>query len=130
MTLLNQIYKCPICGNIIEVAHSANGTLVCCGQEMQLQEEKASHQEFSLEKHVPIIEKTENGIKIKIGSIIHPMEESHYIEFIEILTSDNKIGRKYLKPGENPEVEFNTNSEILEVREYCNLHGLWVNKIK
>jgi len=130
MTLLNQIYKCPICGNIVEVVHSANGNLVCCGQEMQLQEEKTSHQEFSLEKHVPIIEKTENGIKIKIGSIAHPMEESHYIEFIEILTSDNKIGRKYLKPGENPEVEFNTNSEILEVREYCNLHGLWVNKIK
>lgn len=129
MTQLNQVYRCLICGNIVEVNHAAGGELVCCGQPMQLQEEKSEHQEFSMEKHVPQIEKTENGFIIKIGSIAHPMEESHYIEFIEIFTADGKVGKKFLKPGDLPQVEFNTKSEIIYVREYCNLHGLWIKKI-
>jgi len=122
---LNQIYKCPICGNIVEVTHVGGGELVCCGQPMQLLEEKTQHAEFSMEKHVPVIEKTEKGIKVLVGSIPHPMEEAHYIEFIEIITRDGKVGRKYLKPGDLPEAYFNTESEVLYVREYCNLHGLW-----
>ena len=126
---INQIYRCPICGNIVEITHAGGGQLVCCGQPMELLEEKTQHQEFSMEKHVPIIEKTEKGIKVTVGSIPHPMEESHYIEFIEIITKDGKIGRKFLKPGDVPVVYFNTESEILYAREYCNLHGLWINKI-
>ncbi len=129
MTQLNQVYRCAICGNIIEVVHAAGGELVCCGHVMELQEEKTEHQEFSTEKHIPQIEKTENGYKIKIGSIAHPMEDAHYIEFVEIFTKDGKVGKKFLKPGDLPEVEFNTKSEIILVREYCNIHGLWIKKI-
>lgn len=129
MNALNQIYKCPICGNIIEIVHAGGGQIVCCNQPMELQKEKTDHEEFSTEKHVPQIEKTENGFKIKIGSIAHPMEENHYIEFVEIFTSDGKVGRKFLKPGELPEVEFNTKSQILKIREYCNIHGLWIKEI-
>lgn len=126
---INQIYRCSICGNIVEVTHVGGGQLVCCGKPMELLEEKTEHQEFSMEKHVPVIEKTEKGIKVKVGSIPHPMEESHYIEFIEVVTDDGKIGRKFLKPGDAPEAYFNTESKVVLLREYCNLHGLWVNKI-
>jgi len=125
MITLNEIYKCAICGNIVEVVHAGAGQLVCCGQAMNKMGEKNSDPEISLEKHVPVIKKTETGIKVKVGSIAHPMEEAHYIEWVEILTDDGKLGRKYLKPGEAPEAEFFTPKEIVEVRAYCNLHGLW-----
>lgn len=125
MTTLNQIYKCPICGNIVEVLHTGAGQLVCCGEPMQLIEEKSSDPEISIEKHLPVIEKVDDSTVIKIGSIPHPMEEKHYIEWIEILTKDGKVGRKYLSPGDLPEADFFTKSEIKEARAYCNLHGLW-----
>lgn len=122
MTEQKQIYKCAICGNIVEVLHTGAGTLVCCGQDMQLLEENTV--EASLEKHVPVIEKTEKGVIVKVGSVAHPMEEAHYIEWIEIQTA-NKSGKKFLKPGDKPEAEFFTSEEILFARAYCNLHGLW-----
>ena len=123
MTKLNQIYKCSVCGNIVEVVHTGVGTLVCCGKDMILQEENTV--DASKEKHVPVIEETENGIKVKIGSVPHPMETEHYIEWIEIINGD-KAARHFLKPGDAPEAEFKIKkSEGLIVREYCNLHGLW-----
>jgi len=117
-----QIYKCNICGNIVEVLHVGGGELVCCGQPMQLLEEKTEDE--GKEKHVPVIEKTENGIKVKVGSVPHPMEENHYIEWIEVITNSD-VYRKFLKPGDLPEAEFNIKDEQITVRIYCNLHGLW-----
>ncbi len=132
MTELNQIYKCNKCGNIVEVLHVGGGQLVCCGGPMELLAEKTEDQ--GKEKHVPVIEKTEKGYKVKIGSIPHPMEEAHYIEWIEII-ADGKICRKFLKPGEasadakaladKPEAEFYIEAENVTAREYCNVHGLW-----
>ena len=117
----NQIYKCATCGNIVEVVHVGGGTLVCCGQPMVLQTENTV--DAALEKHVPVIEKIEGGVKVKIGSVPHPMEESHYIEWIEVMAGD-KVLRKYLNPGDAPEAEFEIEGEVT-AREYCNLHGLW-----
>lgn len=122
MTELNQIYKCNICGNIVEVLHTGVGQLVCCGQPMELLKEKT--EDVGQEKHVPVIEKTETGIKVKVGSIPHPMEEKHFIEWIEIMT-DGKVYRKFLKPGVTPEAEFKINADNIQAREYCNIHGLW-----
>ncbi len=119
---INHIYKCNVCGNIVEVAHAGGGTLVCCGQEMRLLQENTV--DASLEKHVPIIEKTETGIKVKVGSQEHPMNQEHYIEFIEVL-ADNKSYKKFLKPGDKPEAEFCLQAQEIVAREYCNLHGLW-----
>jgi len=125
MTQKNQIWKCNICGNIIEVLHEGADALICCGQPMNLQEEKTTEQEGN-EKHTPIIERTENGIKVKIGSVEHPMTEEHYIEWIEII-SDDKSQKKFLKSGDKPEAEFNTTSKNVVARTYCNLHGLWMS---
>ena len=122
MTELKQVYKCSICGNIVEVLHAGIGELVCCGEPMELLKEKTD--ETGNEKHVPVIEKTETGIKVKVGSIPHPMEEKHYIEWIEII-ADGISYRKFLKPGEKPEVEFEIKAEKIEAREYCSIHGLW-----
>jgi superoxide reductase len=125
MTQINQIYKCNICGNIVEVTHSGEGELVCCGQPMELQTAKTEDEGH--EKHVPVIEKTDKGIKVKIGSIPHPMEESHYIEWIEII-ADGKVFRKQLKPDDQPEAEFCIQADQIQAREYCNIHGLWQSK--
>jgi len=125
MTQLNQIYKCDLCGNIVEVIHAGGGQLVCCGQPMTLQTENTV--EASKEKHIPVIEKLENEILIKVGSIEHPMEEKHYIEWIELQTT-RYIYRKYLKSGEKPEAVFKTNEVIVCARAYCNIHGLWKTK--
>lgn len=122
MTKLRQVYKCNVCGNITEVLHEGVGELVCCGQPMQLQEEKT--EDVGNEKHVPVIEKTENSILVKIGSVPHPMEEKHYIEWIELI-ADGAVYRKFLKPGDKPEAEFCTSAEKITAREYCNIHGLW-----
>ncbi len=122
MTELRQIYKCDICGNIVEVVHNSGGTLVCCGQNMTLKEENT--QEAAVEKHIPVSEKIQGGIKVKVGAVEHPSLEEHHIEFIEVHT-ENKVYRKFLKPGEKPEAEFKIEEEVLFVREYCNLHGLW-----
>jgi len=125
MTELNQIYKCNVCGNMTEVVHASGGTLVCCGQPMQLMKENTT--DASLEKHVPVLEKTKDGFKVKIGSIPHPMEEKHYIEWIEVI-GDGKVRRKYLKPGDAPEWDVCCMTKDTIVREYCNLHGLWAKK--
>lgn len=125
MTELNQVYKCALCGNIVEVTHASGGQLVCCGQPMTLQIENTV--EASKEKHIPVIEKLGNEVLIKVGSVEHPMEEKHYIEWIELLTP-TCIYRKYLKPGEKPEAVFKTTEDIICVREYCNVHGLWKTK--
>lgn len=126
MTQVKQVYKCSVCGNMVEVLHAGGGTLVCCGKPMTLMEENTV--DASKEKHVPVIEKTANGVKVKVGSVPHPMEEKHYIEWIELI-ADGVIYRKHLKPGDAPEAEFPvTNAQTLEAREYCNLHGLWYTK--
>lgn len=122
MAKLNQIYKCSICGNIIEVVHPAAGNLACCDKDMDLQEENTV--EASLEKHVPVVERVENGYKVSVGSIPHPMSEEHYIEWIEIL-ADEKIYRKNLRPGDEPMAEFCIKADSVMARAYCNLHGLW-----
>ena len=122
MTELSQIYKCNVCGNIVEVIHTGAGDLVCCGQPMELQKEKT--EEEGLEKHVPVIEKTEAGVKVKVGSEPHPMEEKHFIEWIQVL-ADGKLYRRFLKPGDRPEAEFRVKAEKIVAREYCNVHGLW-----
>jgi len=122
MTELKQVYKCNICGNIVEVLHTGIGELVCCGEPMELLKEKAD--ETGNEKHVPVIEKIETEIKVKVGSIPHPMEEKHYIEWIEIV-ADGISYRKFLEPGDKPEAEFEIKAGKIEAREYCSIHGLW-----
>ncbi len=122
MAQLNEIYKCRTCGNIVEVVHAGAGDLVCCGQPMQLQ--KANTVDAAREKHVPVIEPTATGVKVKVGSVPHPMTEEHYIEWIEVMAA-GKVDRKYLKAGDKPEAEFNLVAEQVVARAYCNLHGLW-----
>jgi superoxide reductase len=123
MTNNLEIYKCSICGNIVEILDAKGGTLVCCGQPMNIQKEN-SNDKASVEKHVPVIEKTKNGYKVKIGSVEHPMLPEHYIQFIE-LVADKKSYIKFLEPGQKPEAEFCISAEKVIVREFCNLHGLW-----
>ncbi len=125
MTKLNEVYKCNICGNIVELVHAGAGELVCCGQPMELKKEKDTDE--GNEKHVPVIEKTEKGVKVKVGSVPHPMEDAHHIEWIEVV-ADGKVYRKYLKPNQAPEAEFCIKAENISAREYCNLHGLWKSK--
>lgn len=122
MTQRSQIYKCEICGNIVDVVHAGAGQLVCCGQPMKLLTENTV--DASREKHVPVVEKTADGIKVKVGSVPHPMEEKHYIEWIEII-ADGKVYRQFLKPGEKPEAVFKISAASITTREYCNIHGLW-----
>ena len=125
MVKLKQIYRCNVCGNIVEVVHASGGELVCCGQPMELLTEKL--QDTGNEKHVPVIEKTATGVKVKVGSIPHPMEDKHYIEWIE-LHADDAVYRKFLKPMDKPEVEFCVIAKKLSARDYCNIHGLWKSK--
>ncbi|KPL03214.1 MAG: hypothetical protein AMJ90_03625 [candidate division Zixibacteria bacterium SM23_73_2] len=126
MTERYQVYKCEICGNIVEVLHQGQGQLVCCNKPMILMEEKT--EDKGMEKHVPVIESTEAGIKVKVGSVPHPMEDKHYIEWVEIQTQKGAF-RKFLNPGESPEAEFKIADDILKAREYCNVHGLWIKKL-
>lgn len=125
MTELKQVYKCEVCGNIVEVVHGAGGTLVCCNQPMKLKVENTT--EAATEKHIPVIEKVDGGVLVKVGSVEHPMLDNHYIEWIEVHT-ENNVYRKFLKPGEKPEAFFKLDEEVLFAREYCNLHGLWTEK--
>jgi superoxide reductase len=122
MIAQKQVYRCSVCGNIVEVLHVGGGQLVCCGKPMELQTEKT--QDTGAEKHVPVVEKTETGVKVKVGSMAHPMEEGHYIEWIEII-ADGASYRKFLKPGQVPEAEFCIKADKIEAREYCIIHGLW-----
>ncbi len=117
-----EVYKCEACGNIVEVIHGGGGELVCCGEAMQLLVENTV--DAAKEKHVPVIEQVDGGVKVKVGDVAHPMEEKHYIEWIEIIDGD-KADRQFLNPGEAPEAVFKTSSANVTAREYCNLHGLW-----
>lgn len=117
-----EVYKCEVCGNIVEVIHEGGGELTCCDQPMTLLVENTV--DASKEKHVPLIEKIEGGYRVKIGSIPHPMEEKHYIEWIELI-ADGKVYREFLQPGDTPEAIFRIDANQVEAREYCNLHGLW-----
>ena len=117
-----EVYKCEMCGNIIEVLHGGAGSLVCCGQDMVLQKENTT--DAVREKHVPVVEKTAGGFKVKVGSVAHPMEADHYIEWIEVI-ADGTAYRKFLNPGDAPEAEFALDAAEVTAREYCNLHGHW-----
>ncbi|MGC9195185.1 MAG: desulfoferrodoxin [Syntrophobacteraceae bacterium] len=118
-----QVYKCETCGNIIEVLHGAMGELVCCGKPMKLLVENTV--DAAKEKHVPVIEKTAEGVKVKVGSVAHPMEEKHYIEWVD-LNVGGKVYRQFLKPGQAPEALFCVKEEgPMVAKEYCSLHGLW-----
>lgn len=117
----NKIYKCDICGNVIEMLHDSGVSVVCCGQDMRKLEEKNS--DTGKEKHVPIVEKTRDGIKVRVGSVEHPMEPSHWIQWIEVI-SNGKSYKQFLKPGMKPEAEFCLKN-FDNVREYCNIHELW-----
>ncbi|MGB9748474.1 MAG: desulfoferrodoxin [Candidatus Woesearchaeota archaeon] len=126
MTERLQVYRCNVCGNIVEVLNTGAGTLVCCNQKMELLKEK--EEDVGMEKHVPVIEKTKSGVNVKVGSVPHPMEEKHFIQWIELVTEKNSY-LKFLKPGEKPEAEFKINKEkVLFAREYCNMHGFWKSK--
>lgn len=122
MVKLKEIYKCNLCGNVVEVLYVGGGTLACCGQDMELLDEKTA--DSTTEKHVPVIEKTDNGVKVVVGSVPHPMTEEHYIAVIEVI-ADGKVYRAELKPDMAPEAEFCIKADNIIAREYCNLHGLW-----
>ncbi|HHI97293.1 MAG TPA: desulfoferrodoxin [Thermodesulfatator atlanticus] len=117
-----EVYRCNVCGNIVMVLHAGRGQLVCCNQPMELLQENTT--DAAQEKHVPVIEKVEGGFKVKVGSVPHPMEEKHYIEWIE-LQADGKSYIQFLNPGDAPEAFFPVEAEKVTAREYCNLHGLW-----
>jgi superoxide reductase len=117
-----QVYKCSKCGNIVEVLHGGVGQLVCCNEPMKLMREGSI--DAATEKHVPVVEKIAGGFQVKVGAVSHPMEEKHYIEWIEII-SDGRVYRRFLKPGEKPEVTYQIEAGSVTAREYCNLHGLW-----
>ncbi len=123
MTKDLQVYKCELCGNIVEVIHEGDGKLVCCDEPMVLNEEKTA--DAATEKHVPVIENVDGGKKVTVGSVPHPMEEDHYIEWIELLV-DGEVIRQALKPGEDPSAVFaGVAADSVTAREYCNKHGLW-----
>ena len=122
MAQLRGIYKCEVCGNIVEVLYEGVGDLVCCDEPMKLYKENTV--DAAKEKHVPVIEKTAAGVKVTVGSVAHPMEENHYIQWIELI-ADGKAYRQFLNPGDAPVAEFCVEANDISAREYCNLHGLW-----
>jgi superoxide reductase len=122
MTKKQQIFKCEICGNIIEILHAGAGKLVCCDQPMKLVVENS--EDAAEEKHVPVIERTPEGILVKTGSAPHPMEEKHYIEWIQLI-ADNQSYRVFLSPANKPQALFKLTADNLNARAYCNIHGLW-----
>ncbi|MFO7559010.1 MAG: desulfoferrodoxin [Desulfobacterales bacterium] len=117
-----EVYKCEACGNIVEVLHGGEGELVCCDSPMKLLTENTV--DAAKEKHVPVIEKVSGGVKVTVGSVPHPMEDKHYIEWIEVI-ADGKAYRQFLKPGDKPEAVFKIEADKITAREYCNLHGQW-----
>lgn len=122
MTQRLEVYKCDVCGNIVEVLHGGQGELVCCGKPMKLMDEQTA--DAAGEKHVPVVEKTAGGIKVTVGSVPHPMEEAHFIEWVQIMAGGNAY-RIFLKPGIAPEGVFKADIGEVTAREYCNVHGLW-----
>jgi superoxide reductase len=131
MTEILDLYKCEICGNIVEVVVNGEGELSCCGQPMDLMQANSIEQELLGEKHVPIIEETDVGVNIRVGSVPHPMEDNHYIVFIEAMSEDKKyLKRKYLFPHEEPVLKLKCNCHDVIAREFCNIHGLWISENK
>lgn len=122
MVSRSQVYRCNSCGNIVEVLEAGGGKLVCCGEPMELLVENTV--DAAREKHVPVIHPTDEGCRVDVGSVPHPMQEEHLIQWIELL-ADGKVYRKFLEPGQDPEAEFEIRPGKCVVREYCNLHGLW-----
>lgn len=123
MAALNQVYKCELCGNIVEVLHAGGGTLTCCGQSMALCAENAT--DAAEEKHVPVVTAEGSGVKVAVGSVLHPMADDHYIEWIELLVGDDVL-RRNLKPGGEPVAVFDgVGADGVTARAYCNKHGLW-----
>jgi superoxide reductase len=122
MTEKLKVYKCMVCGNIVEVLHGGAGELVCCGKPMEKLIEKTADE--GREKHVPVIEKVDSDVKVKVGSLPHPMEEKHYIEWVEIL-ADSKVYRQFLNAGDAPEAKFSVEADVVTAREHCSIHGLW-----
>lgn len=126
MTQKNGIYKCEICGNVVEVHHTGAGELVCCGQPMNELNEKKEDE--GNEKHVPVVEKKDDHVLVKIGETPHPMEEKHYIEWVEVVRQNGRMSKIYLTPTDEPEAKFECmDSDVEKVRIYCNIHGLWSN---
>ncbi len=117
-----EVYKCNLCGNIVETIHAGGGSLTCCGEKMALLTENSV--DAAKEKHVPVITKVDGGYKVTIGSVAHPMEEKHYIEWIELL-ADGKAYRQFFKFGEVAEALFAVEAANVTARELCNLHGVW-----
>lgn len=122
MTKRLEIYKCEVCGNIVEMVHEGIGEMICCNQPMK--NYVANTVDAAKEKHVPVIQRVAEGFKVMIGSVAHPMEEKHYIEWIEFI-ADGKTYRQFLKPCDKPEATFCIKATNITAREYCNLHGLW-----
>lgn len=122
MAKIFEIYKCDLCGNIVETVQTGGGNLVCCGQNMELLAENTV--DAATEKHVPVIERSNGTVTVKVGSVAHPMEDAHYIQWIELL-ADGKSYTQFLNPGDAPEAKFNVDADTISVREYCNLHGHW-----
>ena len=120
-----QVYKCSQCGNMVEMVHVGGGTLVCCGEPMTLLTENTT--EAATEKHIPEVTKVDGGYKVVVGSVVHPMEEKHYIEWIELIVDESLVLRKHLAPGQAPEAVFLVSGSDVKARAYCNLHGLWAN---
>jgi len=117
-----RVYRCNVCGNVVEVLHPGKGKLVCCRQPMELLEEKTVDE--GKEKHAPLFEKTDGGVVVKVGAVPHPMEQNHYIEWIEVL-ADGEAYTRFLNPGDKPEARFELEAKKVVVRAYCNVHGLW-----
>ena len=130
MTEQLEFYRCNVCGNFVEVVFSGDGELVCCGQPMEHLKPKNKSEEMMGEKHVPVIHTTDSGFDIKVGSVPHPMEESHYIAFIEATSPDKRyVKRKYLVPHEEPVLKLKCNCDDgIIAREFCNIHGLWTSE--
>lgn len=123
MAKAGEIYKCNHCGIMSVIVHDGGGKLICCGEPMELITENTV--DAAVEKHIPVVEKTAEGFKVTVGSVNHPMEEKHYIEWIQVITDGNKCLTQALKPGDAPVAEFTTKENAVKVRAYCNLHGLW-----
>jgi len=125
MASKQQVYKCNQCGNMVELVHVGGGELVCCGEPMQALDENTT--EAATEKHIPEVTAVDGGYKVVVGSVRHPMEEKHYIEWIELIVDETTVLRKHLAPGEPPEAVFSVKGGSVKARAYCNLHGLWSN---
>lgn len=116
------VYKCEICGNVAEILSAGGADLMCCGQQVVLQAENTT--DAAVEKHVPVVEKTETGYQVTVGSVEHPMTEAHWIEWIDLLVG-NKVYRQFLDPTDKPTAFFPVTEDGATARAYCNLHGLW-----